>query len=125
MAGSLAMALLMVPEVARTAAARANYGARWTRTEGGAVAQVSGVSGANVLSPPGGLDLTLRNPGAAPIRVGLRLDGVAVVEPSTLEPGVERRLQWRGVRTGLLFVEATSTTADGRPAPVDVRVDRR
>jgi hypothetical protein len=124
-AGSLVMALLMVPEIARTASGRANYGARWTRTEGGAVAQVSGVSGANVLSTSGGLDLTLRNPGPAPIRIGLRLDGVAVVEPSTLEAGAERQLQWRGVRTGLLFVEATSTTADGRPAPVDVRVDRR
>jgi hypothetical protein len=125
LAGSLAAALLMAPEVARTAAARANYGSRWTRTESGAMAQVSGASGGNVLAAPGGLDLTLRNPGTAPIRVDLRLDGVAVVDASTVEPGAERRLQWRGVRPGLLFVEATSTTVDGRPAPVDVRIDRR
>jgi hypothetical protein len=119
------MALLMVPEVSRTAAARANYGARWTRTDGGAAAQVSGASGANVLAAPGGLDLALRNPGPAPIRVALRVEGVALVDGSTIEPGAERQWPWRGVRTGLLFVEATSTTADGRPAPVEVRVDRR
>ena len=124
-AGSLAMALLMVPEVSRTAAARANYGSRWTRTDGGAVAQVSGTSGANVPAAPGGLDLTLRNPGATPIRVDVRLDGIAVVQASTVDPGAEQRLQWRGVRTGMLFVEATSTTLDGRPAPLDVRIDRR
>lgn len=125
LAGSLAALLLMVPEITRTASARANYGARWTRTDTGAQAQVSGASGANVLATPTGLDLTLRNPGPAPVRVGLRLGGVPVIEAATVEPGGERRLQWRGVPTGLLFVETTATTADGQPAPVDVRIDRR
>jgi len=42
-----------------------------------------------------------------------------------LEPGAERRLEWRGLRTGLLFVEVSSRALDGQPAPVDVQIDRR
>ncbi|MEO5820066.1 MAG: glycosyltransferase family 39 protein, partial [Vicinamibacteraceae bacterium] len=124
-AGSVGAVLLMVPQVVRTAAARANYGPRWTLTGGRTVAQVSGASGANVPSSPGGLDVALRNPGTAPIRVDLRLDGVDVLKASVIEPGAERRLQWTGLRVGLLFVEADSMALDGRPAPVDVQIDRR
>jgi hypothetical protein len=74
---------------------------------------------------PGGLDVTLRNPGQAPVRVDLRVEGTAVVEGSVLDPGAERVLRWRGLRTGLLFVEAASRSLDGRPAPVDLQIDRR
>ena len=82
-----AAALLMVPQIARTASARANYGPRWTLTDAGTVAQVSGASGANVLASPAGLDVALRNPGPAPIRVDLRVDGVAVVQASVARAG--------------------------------------
>jgi Dolichyl-phosphate-mannose-protein mannosyltransferase len=124
-AGSVAAALLMVPQIARTAAARANYGPRWTLTGTRTVAQVSGASGANVLASPAGLDVVLRNTGSAPIRVDLRVDGVAVVQASVMEPGAERRLEWRAERTGLLFIETSSMALDGQPAPVDVEIDRR
>ncbi len=87
LAGSVAAALLMVPQIERTAAARANYGPRWTLTGARTVARVSGASGANVLASPAGLDVALRNPGSAPIRVDLRVDGVAVVQASVDEPG--------------------------------------
>jgi hypothetical protein len=125
LAGSAAALLLMIPQIQRAAAARGNYGARWTLTDARTVAQVAGTSGANVLATPGGLDVTLRNPGHAPVRVDLRVDGTALVEASVLEPGAERGLRWRGLRTGLLFVEAASTALDGRPAPVDLQIDRR
>jgi hypothetical protein len=125
LAGSIGAAVLMLPQIARTAAARANYGPRWTLTDARTVARVSGASGANVLATPAGLDVSLRNTGAAPVRVDLRVDGVAVVQASVLEPGAERRLEWRAARTGLLFIEAASTALDGRPAPVDVQIDRR
>ena len=125
LAGSIGAAVLMVPQIARTAAARANYGPRWTLTDARTVARVSGASGANVLATPAGLDVSLRNTGAAPVRVDLRVDGVTVVQGSVLEPGAERRLEWRAARTGLLFIEAASTALDGRPAPVDVQIDRR
>jgi hypothetical protein len=125
LAGSIAAALVMVPQIMGTAAARANYGPRWTLTEARTVARISGASGANVLATPAGLDVSLRNTGPAPIRVDVRVDGVAVVEASVIEPGAERRLQWRGLRTGLRFIEVSSTTIDGGPAPVDVQIDRR
>jgi Dolichyl-phosphate-mannose-protein mannosyltransferase len=125
LAGSVAAAILMVPQLERTASARANYGPRWTPTGAGTVARVSGASGANVLATPAGLDVALRNTGSAPIRVDLRVDGVAVIQGSAIDPGQERRLEWRAVRTGLLFVEASSTTLDGHPAPVDVEIARR
>ena len=125
LAGSVAAALVMVPQIERTASARANYGPRWTPTGAGTVARVSGASGANVLATPAGLDVSLRNTGSTPIRVDLRVDGVAILQASVIEPGAERRLEWRAVRTGLLFVEASSTTLDGQPAPVDVQIDRR
>ncbi len=125
LAGSVAAVLLMVPQIARTAAARANYGPRWTLTGAGTVAQVSGASGANVLTSPAGLEVALRNPGSAPIRIDLRIDGVAIVQGSVIEPGAERRLEWRGPRTGLLFIEASSTALDGEPAAMDVQIDRR
>ncbi len=123
LAGSIAAAVLMVPQIERTASARANYGPRWTLTDARTVARISGDSGANVLATPAGVDVSLRNTGPAPIRVDLRVDGVALVEAAVIEPGAERRLEWRGSRTGLLFIEASSTTLDGQPAPVDV--DRR
>ena len=125
LAGSIAAGLVMVPQIARTAAARANYGPRWTLTDARTVAQVSGTSGANVLASPAGLDVRLRNTGAAPIRVDVRVDGVAIVEAAVMDPGAERQLTWRAVRTGLLFIEAASTTLDGQPAPVDLQIDRR
>ncbi len=125
LAASAAALLLMIPEIRRSAAARGNYGARWAQTDARTVAQVAGTSGANVLAMPGGLDVTLRNPGQAPVRIDLRVDGTAVIEASVLEPGAERVLSWRGLRTGLLFVEAASQSLDGRPAPVDVQIDRR
>lgn len=125
LAGSLAAALLMLPQIARTAAARANYGPAWTLNAGRTVAQVSGASGANVMSSPGGLDIVLRNAGPAPIRVGLRLDGVDVLAPSTIDPGAERAIASRNLPVGLRFVEVSSTTPDGRPATVDLRIDRR
>ena len=115
----------MVPQIERTAAARANYGPRWTLTDARTVARVSGASGANVLASPAGLEVSLRNTGSAPIRVDLLVDGVAVVQASVMEPGAERRLEWRGVRTGLLFIEVSSSALDGQPAPVDVQIDRR
>jgi hypothetical protein len=125
LAGSIGAAVLMVPQIERAAAARANYGTRWTQSGFRTAARVSGASGANVLSSPAGLDVSLRNAGSAPIRVDLRVDGVAVVQASTLEPGAERRLEWRTARTGLLFIEASSTALDGQPAAVDVQIDRR
>jgi len=115
----------MVPQIARTAAARANYGPRWTLTGARTVAQVSGASGANVLTSPAGLEVALRNPGSAPIRIDLRIDGVAIVQESVMEPGAERRLEWRGPRTGLLFIETSSAALDGEPAAMDVQIDRR
>jgi hypothetical protein len=66
------------------------------------------------MSSPGGLDVVLRNPGPGPIRVGLRVDGVDVLAPSTIDPGAERGLAWRNLPVGLLFVEVASTTPDGR-----------
>ena len=123
--GSVAAVLLMVPQIERTASARANYGPRWTLTDARTIARVSGASGANVLAFPAGIEVSLRNTGAAPIRVGLLVDGVAVVQPSVMDAGSERHLEWRGVRTGLLFIEVSSTALDGQPAPVDVRIDRR
>ena len=69
----------------------------------------------------GWLDVLLRNTGPAPIRVDLRVDRASVIEASVLEPGAERRLEWRGLRTGLLFVEVASRALDGQPAPLDVR----
>jgi hypothetical protein len=125
LAGSIAAALVMVPQIARTASARANYGPRWTLTGGRTVASVSGDSGANVLSSPGGLDVLLRNPSPTPIRVGLRLDGTDVLAASTLEPGADRAIAWRSLPAGLLFVEVSSTAPDGQPAVVDVQIDRR
>jgi hypothetical protein len=125
LAGSVAAALLMLPQIERTAAARANYGPRWTLARTGTAARISGAGGANVLASPAGLDVTLRNAGAAPLRVDLRVDGVAVVQAAVIEPGAEQRLEWRGLRAGLLFVEASSTALDGRPAPVDVHIVRR
>jgi len=125
LAGSIAAAVLMVPQIERTASARANYGPRWTLTDARTVARISGDSGANVLATPAGVDLSLRNTGPAPIRVDLRVDGVALVAAAVVEPGTERRLEWRGSRTGLLFIEASSTALDGQPAPVDVQIDRR
>jgi hypothetical protein len=125
LAGSLAAALLMAPEVARTASARANYGPRWTLTGARTTAQVSGASGANVLATPDGLDVALRNAGPSPIRVDLRVDGVPVVQGSIVDPGAQQPLTWRGGRTGLLFIEASSTALDGRPAPLDIQIDRR
>ena len=113
----------MVPQIERTASARANYGPRWTLTGAGTVARVSGASGANVLASPAGLDVSLRNTGSAPIRVDLRVDGIAVLQASVIEPGAERRLEWRAVRTGLLFVEASSADAR-RPAGAGRRADR-
>jgi hypothetical protein len=124
-AASMAVLVVMVPEIARTAAGRANYGPRWTLAGERTMAQVSGASGANVLASPGGLDVTLRNPGPAPIRVGMRLDGFEVLQGSVIEPGATRALAWRGLRPGLRFVEAWSAAPDGRPAPVDVQIDRR
>jgi hypothetical protein len=124
-AGSMAALLVMVPQIARTAAARANYGPRWTTADGRTVAQVSGTSGANVLASPGGLDVTLRNSGPLPVRVDMRLDGVEVLQASAIEPGTTRVLIWRSLPTGLHFVEASSVAPDGRPAPVDVQIDRR
>jgi len=125
LAGSIGAAVLMVPQIARTASARANYGPRWTLAEARTAARISGESGANVLASPAGLDVSLRNAGPAPIRVDVRVDGTGVVEASLLEPGAERRLEWRGLKTGLLFVEVASRALDGQPAPVDVQIDRR
>jgi hypothetical protein len=125
LAGSIAAALLMVPEIARTASARANYGSRWTQTGARTVARVSGAGGANVLAAPGGLDVGLRNAGPSPIRVDLKVDGAALLQASIVEPGTERQVTWRGARTGLVFVEASSTALDGRPAPLDIQIDRR
>ena len=42
-----------------------------------------------------------------------------------MEPGAERRLEWRGPRTGLLFIETSSAALDGEPASMDVQIDRR
>ena len=67
----------------------------------------------------------MRNPGSAPIRIDLRIDGVAIVQESVMEPGAERRLEWRGPRTGLLFIETSSAALDGEPAAMDVQIDRR
>jgi Dolichyl-phosphate-mannose-protein mannosyltransferase len=125
LAGSVAAAVLMVPQLERTASARANYGPRWRLTGAGTFAQVNGASGANVLATSTGLDVRLRNPGSAPIRVDLGVDGVAVIQASVIEPGAERRLEWRNLQTGLLFVQVSSAALDGQPAPVDVQMDRR
>ncbi len=125
LAGSLAALLLMLPQIARTAAARANYGAAWTLTGGRTTARVSGASGANVLASPNGLDLRLANPGPSAVRVGVRLDGGDILTPAMVEPGAERLLSPRGLPTGLTFVEISSTAANGQPAPVDVQIDRR
>jgi hypothetical protein len=125
LAGSVAALGLMLPQIGRTAAARANYGPTWTLTGGRTTAQVSGESGANVLASPDGLDLRLANPGPAPVRVGVRVDGVDILGPAILEPGAERLLSPRGLPTGLAFVEVSSTAANGQPAPVDVQIDRR
>jgi hypothetical protein len=125
LAGSLAVLVLMLPQIARTASARANYGPRWTLTGTRTTAQVSGASGANVLASDGGLDVTLRNPGSAAIRVDLRVDRVAMLQDAPLEPGTTRILEWRGLPPGLLFVEAEAASADGRPAPVELQIDRR
>ena len=125
LAGSLGAVLLMVPQIERTASARANYGPRWTLTDTRTVARVSGTGGANVLASSAGLEVSLRNTGPAPIRVSLLVDGVAVVQPSLLDPAAERRLEWRGVRTSLVFFDVSSTTLDGQPAAVDVEIDRR
>jgi hypothetical protein len=124
-AGSIAALALMVPQIARTASARANYGPRWTLAGTRTTAQVSGASGANVLADTGSLDVGLRNPGPVPIRVGLRLDGAEILHEAALEPGATRVLTWRGLPPGLLFVETSSTSGDGRAAPVDLQIDRR
>jgi hypothetical protein len=123
-AGSIAALLLMVPQIARTAAGRANYGPRWTLTGTRSVAQISGTSGANVLASPGGLGVTLRNPGAAPVRVDIRVDGLAVLAATAIEPGASRTLRWPGLRIRLLFVEVSAASVDGRPALVDVQIER-
>jgi subtilisin family serine protease len=124
-AGSVLAALLMVPEVTRTAGGRANYGPRWTLEEARTRAQVTGASGANVLTTGRGVDVALTNPGPTPIRVGLRVDDARLLEGAVIEPGTSRSLPVVSDRIGLLFVQVESTTPDGRPALVDVQVDRR
>jgi hypothetical protein len=124
-AGSIAAALLMTPEVARTLSGRANYGPPWTLSGARTVAVVSGAGGANVLATPSGLDVALRNPGPSPIRVSLAGNGATVVQASVMQPGTEQQLQWRVARTGLFFVEVSSTTLDGRDAPLEIQIDRR
>lgn len=124
-AGSVAAFALMVPQIARTAVARANYGPRWTPTGARTTAQVSGASGANVLASTGGLDVTLRNPGPAAIHVDLRVDGAEILRGAAIAPGATHEVACRGLRPGLLFVEASSASADGGPARVDLQIDRR
>jgi hypothetical protein len=125
LAGSALAALLMIPEVARTAGGRANYGPRWTLADARTTARVTGPSGANVLATGHGLDVALANPGPAPIRVALRVDDARLLEGAVIEPGTSRSLAVRSDRTGLLYLQVDATTADGRPADVDVQIDRR
>jgi hypothetical protein len=123
--GSVLAALLMIPEVSRTAGGRANYGPRWVLEETRTRVQVAGASGANVLTTGHGVDIALANPGPVPIRVGLRVDVARLLEAAVIDPGTSRALPVRSDRTGLLYVQVESTTPDGRPAPVDVQVERR
>jgi hypothetical protein len=128
-AGSLAMAALMLPQVAHAAAARANYGPRfrWVIEEPETRATVSGAFGANLLTMPNGLEVRITNPGPAPVRVDLTVAGAAVLRGAPVEPGTQRTtpVPVRVPGPELVFVEASAVDAAQRPATVDVSVIRR
>ena len=122
-AASIGLAVLIAPQIERSARARANYGARWvaegTETRG----SVSGASGANVLAA-GTVAITVTNPGPAPIIVDVRLDGTALMDGAAIDPGQHRVATVPFGAPALAFVEVQATGPDGQPATADVRVQR-
>jgi hypothetical protein len=128
-AGSVAMALLMAPQIAHTAAARANYGPRfrWTIDVPETRASVTGASGANLLAFPAGLEVRLTNPASTPVSVDLTVNGVAVLRGAPIGPGSLRATPVRVPVAGpeLVFVEVAAADAARQPATIDVSVIRR
>jgi 4-amino-4-deoxy-L-arabinose transferase-like glycosyltransferase len=126
-AGTVAMALLIAPQVGRSLEARPNYGPRmrWTMEERETRATVTGGLGANLLTMRDGLDVTLTNPGAAPVALDLAVNGAAMLQAAPLAPGASRTVTVPLEGPELVFVEVHAADAARNPASVDFAVLRR
>jgi hypothetical protein len=120
---SIALLLLIAPQIERSGRARANYGARWVAQGNETTGTIDGASGANVLAA-GTIAITVGNPGPQPIAVDLRLDGTHLMDGAAIQPGQHRVAIVPFGDPALAFVEVQATSADGRPASADVRVER-
>jgi hypothetical protein len=119
------LAGMVAPQLDRGFRARGNYGVRWTAAGAETRATVTGASGANVLAMAGGLEVEVTNPGTAPVVVDLRVEGTALVQAATLDPGAHRVAIVPTERPALTFVEVSAVDAQRRPATVEVRAIRR
>lgn len=120
---SIALLLLMTPQIAQSGRARANYGTRWIAQGNETRGTVDGASGANVLAA-GTIAVTVGNPGPQPIVVDLRLDGAHLMDGAAIHPGQHRVAIVPFGDPALAFVEVQAAGADGRPAAADVVVER-
>jgi hypothetical protein len=129
LAGGVAVAAALVavaaPQIERAFRARGNYGVRWTSAGDETRAAITGASGANVLALDGGLEIVVANPGDAPVAADVRVEGAAVMQGAAIEPGAHRVAVVPAERPALTFVEVGARDAHGRPAAVDVVVQRR
>jgi hypothetical protein len=122
-AASVGLALLIAPQIERSARARANYGPRWVADGSETRGAITGASGANVLAA-GTIAITVTNPGPQPIVVDLRIDGTHLLDGAAIHPGQHRVSIVPFGDPALAFVEVQAVGADGGPATAEVHVQR-
>lgn len=120
---SVGLALLIAPQIERSARSRANYGARWIVAGNETRGAIAGAGGANVLAA-GTIAIIVSNPGPQAIVVDLRIDGTHLLDGAAIQPGQHRVSIVPFGDPALAFVEVLAAGTDGRQADANVLVQR-
>ena len=122
---SLALALLVVPQVPRSLRAWPDFGVRWDSVLARHHGDLLGKAGLNVPASGGIARLTVQAaPSLGPVRLDVRSAGKSVATIAL--DGGQRAIAWSSASEGLTFVEVRAVDVEtGAPAPLHVIVTPR